>query len=164
MDVLGIFLTSLVILLLGSVFGLVWLLQKTQKESQESSQQFSSRMIVLYHELSRKSAKTLTASLSSLSETHLQTMKLQATLLDKALALVATSDPVAFQQVQVMGTPTSSDDGEVYDPSDEGEIARIALRNQYLSEQGDDVNAFEHSLIGDLDDVVDTTDYYPVAY
>ena len=168
MDALLISLTSLVILLIGLLILLVWFLTKVQSESQIRSQVFLSQMAELQQRGLLEQTKALkavsrgsTRSLALVTTEHQKVMKDQATLLDKALALVATSDPVSFQQVQVMGTPTSSEDSEVYDPSDEGEMERIALRNVRLSEQGDDVSEFEHSLVGDLD--FDPTHYYPVA-
>ncbi len=167
-DVLLISLLSLVILLAGLLILLVWFLTKVQSETQMRSQLFLSQMAALHQKGLLEHTRALktvsresTRSLALVSMEHQKIMKDQATLLDKALALVATSDPVSFQQVQVMGTPTSSEDTEVYDPSEEGEIARIALRNQRLSEQGDDVSDFEYNLVGDLD--FDPADYYPVA-
>jgi hypothetical protein len=55
-------------------------------------------------------------------------------LIDKAIALVGTSDPLAFQAVQAM-TPEAEYDGQApYDPSDEGEIARLEAMGRIAQE------------------------------
>lgn len=46
-------------------------------------------------------------------------------LLDKAIALVGTSDPLAFQAVQAMVPDAEYASRAPYDPSDEGEIERL---------------------------------------
>lgn len=54
-------------------------------------------------------------------------------LLDKAIGLLSTKDPLAFQQVQVMSDPSAYDDVD-YDPSDEAEIQRINARSDGLTD------------------------------
>lgn len=90
-------------------------------------------------------------------EIHLQQQKLTAssqsatelaTLLDKAMGLLGTKDPLAFQQVQVMSTP-SEYDGDDYDPSDEAEIERINARSNDMTDL-EDLDAEERSFLDSL--------------
>lgn len=55
-------------------------------------------------------------------------------LLDKAIALVGTSDPLAFQAVQAMSPEAEYDGQAPYDPSDEGEIARLNAMGRIAQE------------------------------
>lgn len=71
-----------------------------------------------------------------------------STLLDKALTMLGTKDPLAYQQVQAMSAP-SAYDGVDYDPSDEGEVERIRSRSGALQEEVD-LNAEEQHLLADL--------------
>jgi len=59
---------------------------------------------------------------------------------EKAQALVASSDPLAFQQIQAMSQTLDYSGYQDYDPSDEAEAARIAGRNPNLA-AGDDLDA-----------------------
>jgi hypothetical protein len=85
-----------------------------------------------------------------------------AAMADKTLALVGTADPLAFQQVQAMGTPSGYDEPE-FDPSDEGEVERINQRNPNLARQGDEVNGFEQSILADLAYDAPGNEYFPPA-
>lgn len=71
-----------------------------------------------------------------------------AMLLDKAMGMLGTKDPLAFQQVQAMSTP-SAYDGVDYDPSDEAEIARINSRSNGLTDP-EDLDAEERSFLDSL--------------
>lgn len=70
-------------------------------------------------------------------------------LLDKALGLVATNDPLAFQAIQAMTSPTGYDEPQ-YDPSDEAELARLREMHRDL---GDDLNGDELDLLSDVANV-----------
>lgn len=69
--------------------------------------------------------------------------------LDKAMALIASRDALTFQQLQMMNGASYDDTTEKYDPSDEGEYARIHGKNPDLAEEGD-LNAYERDIIGDI--------------
>ena len=64
----------------------------------------------------------------------------------KSQALVAASDPIAFQQIQVMTQPSGYSE---YDPSDIGESKRIAERSGNPIEE-DDLNGFETDILNDI--------------
>jgi hypothetical protein len=89
-------------------------------------------------------------SMKSLQEEHTKQVKLLVVLNEKAQALVASSDPLAFQQIQAMSLPTGYDGYQDYDPSDEAEAARILDRNPNLAAEGE-VNAEEtRALLAEL--------------
>jgi len=56
-------------------------------------------------------------------------------LIDKLVTLVGTKDPLAYQQVASMNVVSTDD--VPYDPSDEGELARIHARNVRLGNLND---------------------------
>lgn len=95
----------------------------------------------------------LSAQSKQLSETFETAYKGQGVLLDKALAMLGTKDPLSFQSVQYM-TPGGYDSGDDYDPSPDGEIARIAARQgtRYGEETEGDLNASELAAAQDLAD------------
>lgn len=72
-------------------------------------------------------------------------------LVDKAMALAKSGDPLAFQSIQAMGTTPSAYD-EPYDPSPEGEIARIEARQKGVHEQDGDLNGSEEEFLAGLYD------------
>jgi hypothetical protein len=76
-------------------------------------------------------------SMKSLQEEHTKQVKLLVVLNEKAQALVASSDPLAFQQIQAMSLPTGYDGYQDYDPSDEAEAERISKRNPNLASEGE---------------------------
>ena len=89
-------------------------------------------------------------SMKSLQGEHTKQVKLLVVLNEKAQALVASSDPLAFQQIQAMSLPTGYDGYQDYDPSDEAEAARILDRNPNLAAEGE-VNAEEtRALLAEL--------------
>jgi hypothetical protein len=61
----------------------------------------------------------------------------QLELLDKTVALLASRDTLAYQQIQVMGASSGYDDAQAYDPSDAGEIERIKHESPLSADQGD---------------------------
>lgn len=146
MDVLTILLLSLVCLLIGLLALLWWHQMQVRSQETTVNQLFLSRMAATALDGQRE---------------HTKIMEQQAQLLDKAIGLLATKDPLAFQQVQVMGTPSGYDDADTFDPSEEAELERIAARNQDLAEQGDGVNAFEESLLADAG--IDPAAFYGVS-
>lgn len=96
--------------------------------------------------------------LSLMARTSLEVEKEQTSrlhehlaLVEKAMALVGTADPLAYQQVQAMGTLSAYDADVPYDPSDDGELDRIAARSPNLSRE-EDVNGFESAFVTDLAD------------
>jgi hypothetical protein len=60
-------------------------------------------------------------------------------LIDKLVTLVGTKDPLAYQQVASMNVVSTDD--IPYDPSDEGELARIHARNVRLGNLNDPTGA-----------------------
>lgn len=90
----------------------------------------------------------LTKLLKRATEQESSQTKELSILLDKALTMLGTKDPLAYQQVQAMSTP-SAYDGVDYDPSDEGEVQRIRSRSGALQEE-EDLNAEEQELLNDL--------------
>jgi hypothetical protein len=101
--------------------------------STRSSQQFSSQMA---------------QSLLAVQKEATRQLRVPFELVDKAMALVGSADPLAFQQVQAMSIPSGYSDFDNFDPSDDGEIKRIKQRNPSLVE--DDLNGFEESFIADV--------------
>jgi hypothetical protein len=78
----------------------------------------------------------------------------QSELLNRSIALLATKDPLAFQQVEAMRQTYSQDSDEEQDPSDLGEYRR------WISEHGniqtfEDLNAISDA--GLLNDVAGLT-------
>lgn len=123
-----------------------WRMLRMQAQSMKESRQFSLQMARHQLELSQQSVSLLAEPLK---------------LVDKAMALVGTADPLAYQQVQAMSTPSEYDDFDKFDPSDEGELARIERRSG-STPQEDDVNGFESSFLTDLVDVGLDTDFFDI--
>jgi type II secretory pathway pseudopilin PulG len=71
---------------------------------------------------------------------HQKTVQTLTKWNEKAQALVASSDPLAFQQIQAMTQTLDYSGYQDYDPSDEAEAERIAARNPNLA-AGDDLDA-----------------------
>jgi hypothetical protein len=71
----------------------------------------------------------------------------QNATLDKAIALLSTKDPLAFQAVQAMGWPSQYDD---FNPSMEAEQVRIHDRDGERGSVEEDMNAEERAALGDL--------------
>lgn len=124
MDESTIFWSVLVIslMLFATFAGTVWFLSRLLRQSQETL---------------RNTQEMSTEGTRALSE-----------LLDKALGMLGTKDPLAFQQVQAMSSATPSG-YDPYDPSDEAEVARIKARDGGLSEE-DDLSGEERSLLDDF--------------
>jgi len=125
-------LSSLLLLLIVCVGLLGWQLMKLLTKSQQSQSQMAQT------ELLREQEQTLR-------------FRQMTQLVDKAIALVGTADPLAYQQVQAMETTLTGYDGTEFDPSDEAELARINQRHPDLNE-GDDVNGFESTFLADIAD------------
>lgn len=77
--------------------------------------------------------------LKSQQQEHQKALKTMADLNAKAQALVASSDPLAFQQIQAMNLTSDYSGYQDYDPSDEAEVARIVERNPNLA-AGEDID------------------------
>lgn len=123
-----------------------WRMLRMQAQSMKESRQFSLQMARHQLELSRQSVSLLAEPLK---------------LVDKAMALVATSDPLVFQQVQAMLTPSEYDDFDKFDPSDEGELKRISERTGSTNQE-DDVNGFESSFLSDLADAGIDSEFFDI--
>lgn len=105
--------------------------------------------------LDRRHLKTLdlySRLLSQQSQQHLsvtqEQTKVQLSLVQlnqKSQALVAASDPIAYQQIQVMGPTSGYSD---YDPSDNGESKRIAERDGQPEE--DELSGFEQDILNGI--------------
>ena len=79
-------------------------------------------------------------TLKSQQEEHTKSLKLMTTLNEKAQALVASSDPLVYQQIQAMNQTIDYSGYQEYDPSDDAEVDRITARNPNLA-QGDSLDA-----------------------
>lgn len=92
-------------------------------------------------------------ALTELFQAHQTTLSSSLSLLEKAQALVAASDPLAYQAIQAMSTPQQYSDVD-YDPSEEGEIARIEARGGVATTGGTyDDDAFADVTLGALRDL-----------
>lgn len=67
---------------------------------------------------------------------------------ERLIQLMVSKDPMTFQALTTVIPTGGYDDFNDFDPSDEGEISRIAERNPLLAE--DPVNEFEQSFISEL--------------
>lgn len=95
-------------------------------------------------ELSNLNRLALTTQLQQSS----RTLSEHLSLTDKAMALVKSGDPLAFQSIQAMAaTPSGYDSFQSFDPSDEGENERIGARTPGLVE---DVSGREEAFFGDV--------------
>lgn len=134
-------LSSLMFLLIACMAVLSWKLMLLLQKSQQSLSQMAQTDLLREQEQTARS-------------------RAQLLLVDKAMALVGTADPLAYQQVQAMETP-SAYDGAEFDPSDEAELERIQRRNPNLGE-GDDVNGFESAFLADLADAGIDSDFFDI--
>jgi hypothetical protein len=91
-------------------------------------------------ELSRQNQATLSSSLS---------------LLEKAQALVAASDPLAYQAIRGMDQSPQYSDAD-YDPSDEGEMQRIDTRSGVTKVEDGSDDALDDITVGVLRDLFGT--------
>lgn len=123
------------LLLLVCVAVPVFLIRSSRSERQELIRSFSSLM---------------EASAAQYAQATVAQTEATERLVDKAMALAATTDPLSFQSVQAMGTTLSAYDETGFDPSDEGEIARINQRNPGRGE--DELNGSEAQYLADLFD------------
>jgi hypothetical protein len=67
---------------------------------------------------------------------------------ERLIQLMVSKDPMTFQALTTVIPTAGYDEFQDFDPSDEGEISRIAERNPLLAE--DPVNEFEQSFISEL--------------
>jgi len=100
-------------------------------------------MLVMQHLWHQKVTMTLleqqSLALKTQLEEHTKSLKLMTDLNEKAQALVASSDPLVYQQIQAMNQSLDYSGYQDYDPSDEAEAERIANRNPNLA-AGEDVD------------------------
>jgi hypothetical protein len=103
-------------------------------------------LLVLQHLWHQKTITQLLEQQSLILQAQMQehnkTVQTLAKLNEKAQALVASSDPLAFQQIQAMNQTLDYSGYQDYDPSDEAESDRIAYRNPNLA-TGDDLDGQE---------------------
>ena len=69
----------------------------------------------------------------------------QLELIDKCVAIIASRDPLTFQQLQAMNGVVQYD--EWHDPSDEAEIQRMRERD---GDRGDELNEPERDFLDDI--------------
>jgi hypothetical protein len=81
------------------------------------------------------------------SEVDREVSLAQVKALDKAMTLLATKDPLAFQAVQAMGWPQQYDD---FNPSVEAETDRIHARDGERGSVEEELNAEERAAFGDI--------------
>ncbi len=92
----------------------------------------------------------LTSLLREQVDTSQRAYTQQSALLDKAIALLGTKDPLSYQSVQYM-QPVGYDADETYDPSEDGEISRIRARGNYFESEGE-LNASERAAAESIGD------------
>lgn len=93
--------------------------------------------------MSRESAKAQTTAAELAAGTVakvVETYESQTQLLDKAIAILSTKDPMAFQALQVMNTQGLYTDGDRYDPSDEAEVDRLKAFGILPADEEGDLN------------------------
>lgn len=67
---------------------------------------------------------------------------------ERLIQLMVSKDPMTFQALTAVVPTGGYDEFRDFDPSDEGEISRIAERNPLLAE--DPLNEFEQSFVTEL--------------
>lgn len=67
---------------------------------------------------------------------------------ERLAQLAVAQDPMTFQALAATQTASSYDEGSNFDPSDDGELARIKERSAVLAE--DPVNEYEQSFLAEL--------------
>ena len=100
-------------------------------------------LLVLQHWWNQQALTQLLEQQSQVLKTqqqeHQKSIKTLTDLNAKAQALVASSDPLVYQQIQAMNQTLDYSGYQDYDPSDEAESERIATRNPNLA-AGDDLD------------------------
>lgn len=108
---------------------------------------------VLLWRLQSMQSRTLERLFSTHQETLSSSLSPLLQSLDRAQALVAASDPLAYQAIQAMAVPPQYSDAD-FDPSPEGEIRRIAQRDGVSRvEDTYDDGAFDDVTYGALRDL-----------
>lgn len=150
MELYSIFMIVLVLCLAVLIF---LILRQQSRERQE--------MMTTSHSFLLSMSTTLEANLSLAIQQQTLQLQEQAKLVDKAMGLVATTDPIAFQQVQAMSIPSGYDESS-FDPSDQAEMERIEERNPNLGMQGDDLNGLTQDTLRELG--VDPDQFWEPGY
>lgn len=127
METYAIFMTVLLSLLIGLVAWLQWSNQRQIKQ------------------LLAQSSQQLQIQSQSLNSVQLA----QLALVDKAMALVGTADPLAYQSVQAMSPDSGYSDAE-FDPSDESEAERISTRTPGLTRQEEALDGIAQDVLSDF--------------
>lgn len=117
------------LLLFTVLLVILWLLLRQSREQQRQ-----------YHLLLRQQSQQESRRVETLLTSSRQ-------LLDKALGLVATNDPLAFQAIQAMTQASGYDEPE-YDPSDDAEFQR--LKDMGRVNEGDGLNGEELDILSDV--------------
>lgn len=76
-----------------------------------------------------------------LTNSHRLTLSQLLSLSDKLSGLLASREPLAFQAIQAMTTPSSDVGFDQFDPSEEGELQRIRDRGGIKAEDEPDGEA-----------------------
>lgn len=146
-----------VVLLIGLMVVVLVILSKLFREHQRntitlmdrltSTSQFQVDQMTTDH---RSSLTVLSQSLAAVSEQSTAQQRLWSQQLDKLSGLLGTKDPISFQQVQAMSPTSGYDDPSVtdYDPSDTGELARLAKREH--TDVPEAPNGTDAAILGDL--------------
>jgi type II secretory pathway pseudopilin PulG len=95
-----------------------------------------------------RNSEMLGSNLVTLGKQYGKIVESQQRLVSKAMSISASGDPMTFQMVEAM-TPDSgySDPVEHFDPSDAGEVERIAARKP---DERDDLNGLEADILASL--------------
>lgn len=99
--------------------------------------------------MSRRQQKATEGLLEAQAQAFREVQLRQIETIDKAFAQLRSSDPWQYQSIMAMQNPASVYD-EVYDPSDEAEIRRIADRNGKAQEYEEALDGEAAEILSDL--------------
>lgn len=134
----------IVLIVLALVTVLLW---KMFRVVQTSQIRLARSQASMQREYSRNS-EMLGKNLVTLGKQYGEIVAGQNRLVSKAMSVSASGDPMTFQMIEAM-TPDSgySDPVEQFDPSDAGEVERIAARKP---DEREDLNGLEADILASL--------------
>lgn len=99
--------------------------------------------------LSRRQQRSTEQLLKAQADTFRAVQLKQIESIDKAFAQLRATDPWQYQSIMAMQNPAPVYD-EIYDPSEEAEIRRIAERNGTAPEYQETIDGEAAEILGDL--------------
>lgn len=128
--------SSLATLLVVAV--ILLLTQRRQLTAQQQREQDQEMYWKLQMEKQEQKSLALTTKLMSLQrESMSEATEGLLDLVRTGQNLVAAADVISYQQISLMSNPSVYDRGTDFDPSDEGENARIRERSQRLGDEAE---------------------------